>query len=355
MECGAGETEDAAAREPSDHLADQRTAVALFDDVIDAEGALRAIERGGNSPEQVSLLVRAREVDPADAGDRLGAVARSLVATAMETVGGWLLGLAALVVPERGSYLVAGPLGVALTEIEAPAADIRPVAALSGAAPTTLEPDGLIRVLAEFGFAADEATYLDHRLAAGAVLIAVTSVDRDQLLTVRQLFSDHDAVHVSQGQTVSPHAIAATASLTTLLRAAGDPDDELAVRPLRRHCREPGAGDEACGAVVIDRFGDEAGLIDDLIVDVPDDADGGESVLRYAIVEFGGVLGLGRQHVVVPAALVDLSTRPVHVAVERTILHHAPRFAGDGILTRRNQLAVCAYFGLTPYWLASSE
>jgi hypothetical protein len=347
---------DATGGEGQSPQASHLTAVALFEDVIDAELALRALERGPSTPDQVSLLVRARDVDPGDAADHPGAVARSLMATTLETVGGWLLGLASPVLPQRGTYLVAGPLGAALTG----AGGAPPADAPTRMAPLS-DPDdptsvGIVEVLTGFGFTVDEAIYLEHRLAAGAVLLGVTATDPGLLADVRQLFADHDAVHISQGATSDPLATSATDALAAVLRAAGSVATATVIAtPLRRLCEQSPAATAAeaiadvCGAAVIDRFGDDAGSLDDVLLADEGDQDG-QRPPRYVVVGFGGLLGLGRQHVVVPVDLVDLSTQPVHVAIEREILHHAPRFAGNATLTRRDELAICAYFGVTPYW-----
>ena len=346
---------DATAGDMQPPQARHLTAVALFEDVIDAELALRALERSPCSPDQVSLLVRARDVDPSDAADRPGAVARSLMATTLETVGGWLLGLASPVVPERGTYLVAGPLGAALTG----AGGAQPVDAPRRTAPLP-DPDdptsvGILEVLAGFGFSADEAKYLEHRLAAGAVLIGVTATDPGVLGDVRQLFADHDAVHINQGASEDPLAASAVGALAAVLRAAGgEVTAAVTAAPLRRLCgQSPNATvAEVCGAAVVDRFGDDAGSLGDLLLDDGEQDD--ERALRYVVIGFGGVLGLARQYVVVPVELIDLSTQPVLVAIERQILHHAPRFPSNATLTRRDELAICAYFGVTPYWSTES-
>jgi hypothetical protein len=320
----------------------QITIVALFEDTLDVEAALRSLERGPGSPAQVSLVIRTREVDPADAADRPGAVARSLVAVALETVGAWLLGLASLIVPDRGAYLVAGPIG----------------AALRGAASDDRRPPshgfGLVPVLAAFGFAEDETIYLEHRLEAGYVLLALTSDAASDALAARQLFADHDAIHISQGTTESGLAASATSTLSAVLRAAVGSEGEAEAEPVefRRLC---GQADSltACGAPIVDRFGEVAGTIEDLLTDAPDEA--GEPPIRYLVVAFGGLLGLGRQRVALPAELAELTADPIHLAIERKVLQHAARLAAEPAITRRDELAIRAYYGLAPYWVGSEE
>jgi hypothetical protein len=316
------------------------TVVALFADSIDAEAALRALERGAGSPAQISLLVRTRAVDPTDAADRPGAVARSLVAAALETVGASLLGLASLVLPERGTYLVAGPLGAALRGEEA-----------SGSSQS--RPVGLVPALAAFGFAEEEAIYLEHRLEADYVLLALTSADPRETLAARRLFARHDAIHISQGTTESGLAASATSTLSAVLRAAIGAEGEAAASVVFQSLCGQEPSPSECGAAVVDRFGDEAGTIVDLLTDAP--AGTSDAPVRYLVVAFGGLLGLGRQHVALPADLADLSARPIHLAIERKVLHHAPRFAAEVPLSRRDELIVQAYFGVEPYWVASSE
>src|SRR5688500_16756439 len=92
------------------------TALALFEAAIDAERALTALRKANQPADQVSLLIRNRN-DEGDAADGPVDVARDIVAVARGAVANWLTGLAELIVPERGRYVVAGPMGAALTGI----------------------------------------------------------------------------------------------------------------------------------------------------------------------------------------------------------------------------------------------
>src|SRR5215210_70772 len=80
------------------------TVLGLFDDTIDAEQTLLAMRREERPAEQVSVLVRDRAADAGSGPERHGEVARAVVANALSAVSGWLLGLAALIVPENGTY-----------------------------------------------------------------------------------------------------------------------------------------------------------------------------------------------------------------------------------------------------------
>src|SRR5215211_7917213 len=90
---------------PTDRVETSRfTVLGLFDDTIDAEQTLVALRREERPAEQVSVLVRDRAADAGSGPERHGEVARAVVANALSTVSGWLLGLAALIVPESGTY-----------------------------------------------------------------------------------------------------------------------------------------------------------------------------------------------------------------------------------------------------------
>ena len=73
-------------------------------------------------------------------------------------------------------------------------------------------------------------------------------------------------------------------------------------------------------------------------------------VVRYVVVGFGGVLGLGRHHVAVPADQIALDTPPLRVNIDRDVLHRAPPYDPDAPFSLREEQAVCAYFGTKPYW-----
>jgi hypothetical protein len=333
------------------------TVLGLFDDMIDAEQALAALRREERPAEQVSLLVRDRAADAPGYGDRHGEVARAVVASALSAVSGWLLGLAALIVPEQGTLLVAGPIGAALAGVRT-IEDHRAHRAEEpgderGADTGRLTSGGLRFTLTEFGFRPEEAAYVESRLAAGSVFVAVTTPDPDQLQATRRFFADHSAVHIGQAQTgeVIVH------EAEELLAAAPEEADggEVvvadAVAPLRRLCGRS-TGDDlallACGARVVDAYDEETGEIEDLLAD---GAPAANATVRYAVVGFGGLIGLGRHRIAVPAEQVDLGAVPVRIGVSREVLRRAPAYEHDVPFSRREEMAVNAYFGTTPYWL----
>lgn len=345
---------DAGASGSGAGAATSHTVVALFEDTIDAERALVALRKADHAADRVSLLVRQGATDEEGGADRAGAVARALVATALDAVGGWLQGLASLIVPERGTFLVAGPIGAALAG-KGDGADTSYVAASA----TDIESGGLIRTLGDFGFAIEEATYLEHRLAAGVALVAFSARDESSAVTARRLFADNDAVYIGTAQT----AAGLLAEADALLQAApealrgGDVVVADAVAPLRR-IGEQGGSPEAAALrhrPVVDGADEEFGRVEDVLVENvdPDGPDGPEperEIVRYLVVGFGGVLGLGRRHVAVPISLVDLATIPLRVHADKKRLQGAPAFDEDIPFSRREESVVYAYFGAAPYW-----
>ena len=341
----------------------RHTVVALFEDTIDAEHAIVALRKSEHPAEQVSLLVRDRNAEDGDGGNPTE-VARALVATALDAVGSWLIGLAALIVPERGTFLAAGPLGAALAGSSAAnERDAALAGATNTAGPTDIHTGALIHTLVDFGFSDDEATYLEHRLAAGSTLVAVTTEANGQLQTTRRAFADHDAVHIGMAET--DHKIAAEAAAllaaTPEVSSGGDVFVTDAVAPLHRLCGDEAAGASTaalrafCGIHVVDSVGHDAGVVDDVLAEMRHDAvPTGSYEARYLVVRYGGVLGIGRRHVAVPFEDTRRESNAVHLAVDKDTLHRAPAFDPDAPFSRREEQAICAYFGREPYWDAET-
>ena len=334
------------------------TVVGLYEDKIDAEQALEALRKSANAPGSVSLLMRDKVADGKKSADRPGAVASALVANALESVGGWLNGLAELIVPERGTFVVAGPIGAALAGIRA--ADID--ALLADEVEADQGSGGIHRTLREFGFAHDEATYLESRLTAGVTLLAVTTDDRTALQTTRRTFADQNAVYIGMARTDSGILSEAVALLNAPPESSSGGDVVVtdAVAPLRRHTDNEGSSTVAVlhHREVVDAGDEEVGSIEEVIVEAVPSATttGGEDdkdVVRYLVIAFGGLFGLGRHQVAVPADLTDLTISPIRLSITKEVLERAPRFDHDGPFSRREERAICAYFGTTPYWEAA--
>lgn len=323
------------------------TVVGLFEDQIDGEQAMVALRKASHPADRVSLIVRDAASDHGRGADRGGAVARAIAATSLDAVGDWLHGLASLIVPERGTFLVAGPIGAALAGIG------RGGASADDVAGGDLNAGGLERTLAEFGFSADETTYLEHRLVAGVALLAVTAQDADALQSTRRLFAAHNAVHIGLATTHAAYVREAEALLNARPESSSGGDVVVtdAVAPLRRISIEGGSPYAAAlmHRKVVDDEGDEVGKVEEVIEEA-DAAPEAEATVRCLVVGFGGVLGFGHHRAAVPADRADLDANPIRLRVAKSVLHDAPAFDTQAPLSRREERAVCAYFGLAPYW-----
>lgn len=331
------------------------TVVGLYDDKIDAEQALEALRKGAHPSGSVSLLVRDKVADGNKSADRPGAVASALVANALESVGGWLNGLAELIVPERGTFVVAGPIGAALAGIRA--ADID--ASFAEEVEADHGSGGLYRTLREFGFAHDEATYLESRLTAGVTLLAVTTEDQTTLQATRRTFADQNAVYIGMARTDPAILREALALLNAPPESSSGGDVVVtdAVAPLRHFTTNEGTSTVAAlhHREVVDMGGAEVGRVEEVIVEAVPSAtatgeEGATEVVRYLIIGFGGLFGIGRHQVAVPAELADLTVSPIRLSISKEVIERAPRFDHDGPFSRREERAICAYFGTTPYW-----
>lgn len=320
------------------------TLVALFEDAIDARHLLAALRKDGCPAEAVSLVVRDRQADEGGPAQRHGAVARAVDSAELNGHSDWLLGLASLIVPKRGTFLVAGLVGAALASVTLDNDD------------EELPDSALGTILGDFGFEDDEVTYLESRLQAGALLVGVTSEDQALLTSARKLLSDDNAVHIGAARTAT-EVTAAASELLVSPPEVYDASDVVvtdAVAPLQTLVNEKkGAGwaHSLKGTRVIDREGEECGRIENLIAEATGEAaEIGREQVRYVVVSFGGVLGLGRRHAAVPVEHLTLTDDPVRVNVTRGILQQAPAYDPGAPFSRREEQVVCAYFGCRPYW-----
>src|SRR5690242_13286870 len=109
-----------------------------------------------------------------------------------------------------------------------------------------------------------------------------------------------------------------------------------------------GAKKSVIGARVINNVSENLGTIEDLIIDVRD------SRVAYAILSFGGILGMGDKHFAIPweALNLDLSEKVAVLDIDKDRLKNAPGFEKDNWPDMadeawRNQ--VRGHFGEGPY------
>jgi hypothetical protein len=319
------------------------TVVGLFEDQIDARHLLTVLRKDGCPREAVSIIVRDRKADDGGPAQRHGAVAKAVEDADLNGHSGWLLGLASIIVPERGTFLVAGPIGAALAAVTLDTAD---------------ELDSaLATIIGDFGFADDEVAYIESRIQAGSMMVAVLSADPSMRTTARHLMSNDNAVHIGAAGTAAEVADAAIDLLVSPPEVYNASDVVVtdAVAPLQTLVNGKGGTEWARslkGTRVVDRDGVETGRIENLIAEFAgdDSVEIGREQVRYVVVSFGGLLGIGRRLVALPADHVTIDDDPAQIRVTREVLQDAPTYVAGAPFSRREEQVVCAYFGCTPYW-----
>ena len=356
-----------------------RTLVAIFDDTIDAEHVLTALRRSEHPADQISVVLR--EEGSGDSASR-PILARAIASSALETVSGWLQGLASLILPDGASYLVAGPIGAVLSTLRAvvPTTDSPWPASDSEHENPFVDIDNhqLMRALKTFGFGEGETTYIEHRVVAGSPLIAATSADPELLRSVHQTFANFNAVYLGLAHTKREVGSAAAHALRVGPRAGGAVVVADAVAPLRRQSDDEFPDAETCvlprGRLIVTLQGEEIGAVEDILYEVQseagdgihgnDDGSDGDNLqgadaalvsathlARYVIAAYGGVLGLGRHFVAIPAELIDCDADPARARMTVAEAHEAPRYDTSAPLSRLDEVKIREHFGVGRYWL----
>ncbi|CAA9551692.1 MAG: hypothetical protein AVDCRST_MAG43-1109 [uncultured Thermomicrobiales bacterium] len=339
-----------------------RTVIALFDDILDAEQVLSVLRKSDQPSEHISVILRERVMSPDTRLPRQTVLSRVIASSALEAVGGWLQGLASLILPDRASYLVAGPIGAVLATIR----DARPVSprAVSDAARTANSSHQLARAFTSFGFSRDEAMYLEHRVVAGSPLIAITSSEADNLRNAHQAFSKHTAVHVGLARTERSINRTAARLLVTGPHGGGTVVIADAIAPLKRATEGEITEQkytDMIGRDVVTVTGETIGSVTDVLYEtrLGDDSDSSASVElqqaeivpRYFVVQFGGVLRVGRQRVALPTpVVVKTNWELVIVSATREEVQSAPRYDDLSPLSRQDEVAICTHYGVPLYW-----
>ncbi len=340
-----------------------RTIISLFDDTIDAEHALTSLRKSDQPSRGISVILRESVLDPDPTVRYETVLSRVVASSALEAVSGWLQGLASLILPDRASYLVAGPIGAVLATIK-------------DAGPTPFPEDGgidlphgsrqLARALSAFGFEQDEAYYLEARVVAGSPMIAVTSGDAQTLRDAHRIFSRFDAVHVELARTDATIHRTATRLLVTGPDGGGSVVIADAIAPLRRLTGEEGWSNHSIdlrGRKMMASNGEELGTVTDVLFEFhPETEDSPRSrsaadrstvTIRYLQIDFGGILGFGRRQVAIPAELADTQGWTVTADVTRDELRQAPRYDPLSPMSRQDEVTIRSHFGVPHYWISN--
>lgn len=110
------------------------------------------------------------------------------------------------------------------------------------------------------------------------------------------------------------------------------------------------------GEKVVNTAGEHLGNIKELMIDL----DGG--LIAYAVLSFGGFLGLGDKLFAIPweALTVDTENHSLILDVDKEVLKDAPGFDKDHWPDNAKYeagwlLGVYEYYGYSPYWMPDEE
>lgn len=349
----------------NEELRQAYTVMVLFDDSIDAENTLNSLRRRRQPASGISVIFREMVIDP-DSRAPYRAVLSDVVAkSALEVVGSWLQGLSSLILPDRATYLAAGPIGAILATLretrqhaEETGDDTSPLRQL----PTRQ----LTRTFQAFGFDRDEAAYVEQRVVAGSPLIAVTSDEVESLRRAHEIFSQNQPVYIGLSRTEASIASQASRLLTTGPRGTGAVVIADAASPLLHLSNEPGlqrGPRDLRTRIVKSQYGEEIGRVEDVLFETePEsppsdllhgDISDGVLLLRYLVVRVGR--GIGRQRVAIPSERIAVTSEAIVVAVTHEELVSAPRYDTDGQLSRQEEATIRRHFSEPFYWIPPAD
>jgi sporulation protein YlmC with PRC-barrel domain len=103
------------------------------------------------------------------------------------------------------------------------------------------------------------------------------------------------------------------------------------------------------GAKVVNADREDLGTIEDLVLDSRDDK------VAYAILSFGGFLGMGDKHFAIPwqALAFDISQKLAVLNIDKNRLKNAPGFDKDNWPDMTNTewgVRIHNHYGYKPYW-----
>jgi sporulation protein YlmC with PRC-barrel domain len=109
------------------------------------------------------------------------------------------------------------------------------------------------------------------------------------------------------------------------------------------------SADTLAGDTVVNPAGEDLGKIEDFMLDVE------SGRIRYAVLSFGGVLGIGNKLFAVPpeALTVDTENKRLVLDVDRDRLQNAPGFEKDNWPNFADPTLgreIYGYYGRKPYW-----
>ena len=267
-----------------------------------------------------------------------------VAATAIESVSTWLRGLATLILSDRATYLVAGPIGYVLATEGA----VRNRAGNETTANADLVNRQLVRALRRFGFGADESGYIEARIAAGSPFIAVTSSEVDALRTAHGIFSKRAAVYLGLART-DPHIqpiIEHLAEMGPLPRTGSVLVADTALNLVRSSelPAPPPDIDTLRSLPVLTNDGILYGAIREGLYRRP--RNGEAPQLRYLIVARRQFRGLRTWLEAIPVEATDIHSGEVRLLLDASRLRHIPRYSPSRPMSRQEERELGIAFGV---------
>ncbi len=110
------------------------------------------------------------------------------------------------------------------------------------------------------------------------------------------------------------------------------------------------------GTKVLSTAGEELGTLKELVIDLDDGR------IAYAVLSFGGFLGLGDKLFAIPweALIMDVEENRFILDLDKEVLKHAPGFDKDNWPDNAQYeagwlLNIYEYYGYSPYWVPDEE
>jgi sporulation protein YlmC with PRC-barrel domain len=107
--------------------------------------------------------------------------------------------------------------------------------------------------------------------------------------------------------------------------------------------------DDLQGLTVRNTEGEDLGKLEDVVVD------GGSGRVAYAVLSFGGFLGMGGKHFAIPWQALQAGSTPEYLILDvpKKRLEEAPGFDRDSPPSYADQhwgTEIYEYYGYQPYW-----
>jgi sporulation protein YlmC with PRC-barrel domain len=318
----------------------------LYDSRDDALQARTALRASGVDENDISIVANNSEGWYGDDVDRSsnaadGAGKGATVGAVAGGTAGLLAGLGMLAIPGLGPVVAAGWLAAT-------------AAGAAGGAAAGAAAGGIIGAMTDSGVPEDEAHVYAEGVRRGGCLVCAR-VDETQRAKVEAVLARHRPANISErGKTYRE------AGWNRFDHSAAPYSRDQVATERSRHgttYANPGkdttgasiAHDRVKGTEVYNTRGEHLGEVEDVIIDLP------SGKVAYAVMSFGGFLGIGEKYHPVPWSLLKYDTARDGYVVpwDKAMLEGAPAYATDQMDydDRAWNTRVHDYYRAQPYWV----